>query len=169
MESTQTKQTSFKSSVVTYLIYLGVFLAIMAIIGLFIYPSFRHWRMESQLEPITINYLRDGGSERQWYGDDYDYYANVGFRGQNYRVNVSESVYTGNSTPVFYYDASRDEVFEAGTGHTKVMIYCLLFVVVLVVVFIWPLFKSKKKLTPNPDAQPSDNGDSFYRMPDNEV
>ena len=145
METTQTKKTSFKSSVVTYLIYLGVFLAIMGVVWLFIYPSFRHWQMESTLQPIKYSYVRDGGADKAWLGDGYDYYANVGFRGQNYHVNVSEGVYTGNAAPTFYYDASRDEVFEAGTGHMKVVIFFLVFAVVFGVVFVYLPIKGALK------------------------
>lgn len=165
METTQTKQKSFKSSVVTYLIYLGVFLAIMGIIWLFIYPSFRHWLMESTLQPIKYSYVRDGGADKAWLSDGYDYYANVGFRGQNYRVNVSEGVYTGSTAPTFYYDASRDEVFESGTDHTKVVIFFLVFAFVFIVVFVYlPLKELFKKKTLSPSAPADDT--SLYKMPE---
>ena len=164
MEQT-TKKSGSKSGVLSYLIYLGIFLAIMGVVWLFIYPSFRHWQMESKLEPIELNYLRDGGADKAWLGDGYDYYANVGFRGQNYRVNVSEGVYTGNTKPVFYYDASKDEVFEAGTGHTKVTIFFLVFGVVFIWLFVYTPIKGLIKKKPASPAKPTDEH-SLYHMPE---
>ena len=144
METT-TQEKSKKSEILSYFIYLGIFLVIAFIVWLFIRPSFNRWRLESRLNPIQVEYYRDGGAESEWIGDGYDYYVNVGFRGKNYRVNVSETVYTGTSTPEFYYDADNDVVFEKGTGHAKVTIYFLTFGIVFIWIFIWMPISSALK------------------------
>ena len=147
------KMQNFKEGAKTWFIMLGIFLVIMGIIWLFIRPSFNHWRMESKLNPIQVSYVQDGGSESSWFSDDYDYYVYVGFRGGRYRVHVSEGVYTGSSTPVFYYDASNDEIFEAGTGHLTVIIYFIVFAVIFIVGFVYmPLRGNKSKDKNQPDA-----------------
>ncbi|MDO4993645.1 MAG: hypothetical protein Q4E32_01430 [Bacteroidales bacterium] len=131
------KWQNFKSGAGMWFLYLAIYLAIAFIVWLFIRPSFNRWRMESRLNPIQIEYYRDGGADSEWFGEGYDYYVNVGFRGKNYRVNVSETVYTGTSTPVFYYDTDNDVIFEKGTGHTKVTIFFLTFGIVFIWLFIW--------------------------------
>lgn len=171
MEETLTKekQSSCWKGVKSYLIGLGIYLAISLIVALFFIKYFRHLWISHHAEPLTeyiitdTDYDLEESTERDEDGEyvhheDYTYYLLMDVKGKEYRVETSKKIYKrvdesgvthfDTDDVRFFYDESREKVFLGGYYPDAFYIFLGAFVVLFVIIFVYlpiKFAKDKKK------------------------
>lgn len=152
-----------------YLIFLGLYLLLGAIVALFMIPQFRHAWMSHRDAPLSEYTISgtdfdvdeytvkndEGETETK---EDYTYFLKVDVTGREYLVETSYDLYqqiknnpvsrfeTTDDAPRFYYDKRKDQVFLGGyyppRFHFFLWTFLAGFVLFFVVIPLWP---SKRK------------------------
>ena len=167
MEETLKNET--KSSrwqdVKSYLQWLGIYLVISLIVGLFFIKHFRHFWISRHNAPLTeyvitdtdydyeiSRYKNDDG--RTETDEDYTYFLLLKVDGKKYRVETSHKLYKRVDRESithfdldderFYYDKFRDKVFLGGYYPDSFYIFIASFFVLFGILFVYLPIKFAK-------------------------